>query len=138
MYLGFKVFIALLFLFDGNDLANTKWELVKVENNTIAEELILKPNKKITLTFKGESPAFSDACCNDFIASYIINDSLISFPSIGGTKRGCVGGGETCDDVLNLILKSTTHYKIKADTLVLYSSKSAILKYVRIPNKTTQ
>ena len=112
--------------YNHEDLLNSQWELVSVNDKTIDSAV-----KRPTLLFVEEgSKTNGFAGCNQFFGTYSLGADSLSFSGLGSTKMFCEQSQKLEDQYLKA-LSSITHFVVsqEGNRLTLLSNAEPLLEF---------
>ncbi len=64
--------------------------------------------------------------CNAIFGTYVLNESMLSFPQVGRTKKACIGA-MAAEEALLRVLQGSHSWSLEAGVLVLHDEAGALL-----------
>lgn len=109
-------------------LWDTEWRLQAIGDQPVIE------SSKATLEFYDIGQAGGIGSCNRFFSMITVEQDLIHFGVIGGTKMACMGPVMAQESRYLAALKKAQRYELQGDTLLIHVDGMAKpLRFVRTP-----
>lgn len=122
------LFLSLIFLFSCASRVEVKtqsilgdWKVTNIQNVQIPADV------KSHLNFQMEEKLSGNTGCNNFFASYKVNDNKILISNSGATKKLCFGKVNNYEFLFLQALSRVDSYEIERNYLTLLSEEGKIL-----------
>lgn len=99
------------------DLENTKWELVSLNQKEIK-----KFNKIASINFEKDNKVFGNLGCNNFFGTYKVNSINLEIGQVGSTMMMCLD--MSVENEYSKVLQNVKSYKIKENNLMFFDENS--------------
>lgn len=99
------------------DLENTKWELVSLNQKEIK-----KLDKIASINFEKESKVFGTLGCNNFFGTYKVNSTNLEIGQVGSTMMMCLD--MSVENEYSKVLQNVKSYKMKENNLIFFDENS--------------
>ena len=99
------------------DLENTKWELVSLNQKEIK-----KLDKIASINFEKESKVFGTLGCNNFFGTYKVNSTNLEIGQVGSTMMMCLD--MSVENEYSKVLQNVKVYKMKENNLIFFDENS--------------